>query len=337
MTNHSSRTFEDKLAVRTAVPLLVGLTGASGSGKTFSALRIATGIQKVTGGEIGYIDTEARRALHYADRFKFRHLPFGSPFGSLDYLAAVEHFATKGCRVIVVDSMSHEHEGPGGVLEQHECELDRIAGDDWKKRERSTFLAWAKPKAERRRLINSLLQLPVNMVFCFRAKEKIKIESGRDENGKSKPPTALGWMPIAGEEFVYEMTVNCLLYPNCGGVPEWSPTEPGEKVMVKLPEQFRALFAQRRPLDEETGEALAKWAAGTETPTVGRATAATSKLIARIIELSGGADHAEARILARNVDDAGLITAGKAIKAGSATFDSEFPPLPTDRVPGIDD
>jgi energy-coupling factor transporter ATP-binding protein EcfA2 len=258
MTNQ--RTFEDKPAVRTAVPLLVGLTGASGSGKTYSALRVATGIQRVTGGDIGYIDTEARRALHYAERFKFRHLPFSAPFGPMDYLAAVEHYAAKGCRVIVVDSMSHEHEGPGGVLEQHERELDRIAGDDWKKRQNCTFLAWAKPKAERRRLINTLLQLPVNMIFCFRAKEKVKIERGKE-------PLSLGWMPIAGEEFVYEMTVNCLLYPNCGGVPEWSPSEPGEKVMVKLPEQFRSTFSARKPLDEDTGEVLAKWAAGDATAT----------------------------------------------------------------------
>ena len=32
--------------------------------------------------------------------------------------------------------------------------------------------------------------------------------------------------------------------------------------MIKLPEQFKAIFAERRPLDEKTGEALAKWAAG---------------------------------------------------------------------------
>jgi hypothetical protein len=151
--------------------------------------------------------------------------------------------------------MSHEHEGPGGVLEMHEAELDRIAGDDRGKRAKMTFAAWAKPKAERRRLINSILQLGVNAVFCFRAKEKLKIQTGRD-------PIPLGWMPIAGEEFVYEMALHCLLYPGCGGVPTWDPQLPGERAMTKLPEQFRAIFSEETPLSEEIGQRLAQWAAG---------------------------------------------------------------------------
>ena len=38
--NAPVRTFEAKPAVRESVPLLVGLMGASGSGKTYSALRL---------------------------------------------------------------------------------------------------------------------------------------------------------------------------------------------------------------------------------------------------------------------------------------------------------
>lgn len=251
----SARTFNDSPAVRTAVPILVGLVGPSGSGKTYSALRIATGIQRVTGGEIFFIDTEARRALHYAEQFRFRHVQFDAPFGSLDYMAAIEHCVTNGAKVIVIDSLSHEHEGPGGVLEAHEVETTRLA-EQWRtSRDKVQMTAWAKPKAERRRLISTILQLGINVVLCFRAKEKLKVIPG-------KAPMPLGWMPIAGEEFVFEMTVNMLLLPGSGGVPTWQPEEPGERAMIKLPEQFKAIFAERRPLDEKTGEALAKWAAG---------------------------------------------------------------------------
>ena len=251
----SARTFNDAPAVRTAVPILVGLVGPSGSGKTYSALRIATGIQRITGGEIFFIDTEARRALHYAEQFKFRHVQFDAPFGSLDYMAAIEHCVAKGAKVIVIDSLSHEHEGPGGVLEAHEVETTRLA-EQWRtNRDKVQMTAWAKPKAERRRLISTILQLGINVVLCFRAKEKLKVIPG-------KAPMPLGWMPIAGEEFVFEMTVNMLLLPGSGGVPTWQPEEPGERAMIKLPEQFKAIFAERRPLDEKTGEALAKWAAG---------------------------------------------------------------------------
>lgn len=252
----TKRVFEDKPAVREKVPLLVGLVGPSGGGKTFSALRIASGIQRVTGGDIWCVDSEANRSKHYADRFKFRHVPFVAPFGPLDYLGAIEHCISKGAGTIIVDSMSHEHEGPGGVLEMHETETGRLAAEWGVSREKAQMSAWAKPKQERRRLINTILQMPCNFLFCFRAKPKLKIEKGKD-------PVQLGYMPIAGEEFVFEMTLNCLLLPNAGGIPTWHSEEQGEKMMIKLPEQFRHLFSDKKPMSEEHGEAMANWAAGT--------------------------------------------------------------------------
>lgn len=251
------RTFDDKPATREPVPLFVGLYGPSGCGKTYSALRLATGIQRVSGGEIFVIDTEAKRSLHYAELFKFRHVEFKAPFSPLDYLAAVEHCVKKGAGVIVVDSFSHEHEGPGGVLEWHEQEVQRLS-KAWKTSEDKTNIpAWGEPKKARRKLINTLLQMQVNAVFCFRAKEKIKIKTG-------EKPKQLGWMPIAGEEFLYEMTTNALLPPGSKGVPRWAGQEKGEEMMIKLPEQFRSiLLARTEPLNEDIGEQLARWAAGT--------------------------------------------------------------------------
>lgn len=248
------RSFEDRPAVRASVPLLVGLVGPSGSGKTKSALRLATGMQRVTGGDIGGIDSEADRMLHYADDHKFRHLSFGAPFDPLSYLAAIEHFVRKGVRTIVIDSASHMHEGPGGMLEAHAEEFKRL-GSDFKK----SFMAWQKPKAELRRFLNAVLQLRCNLIFCFRAKEKLKIAQGQE-------PKPLGFMPIADDQVFYEMTLSALLYPNSGGVPSWQPEEMGEKAIIKLPGQFKTLFERPRPLDEATGEALAKWAAGGAAP-----------------------------------------------------------------------
>jgi hypothetical protein len=254
------RTFDDQPAVRSRVPLLLGLMGPSGGGKTHSALRLATGIQTVSGGDIHVIDTEARRALHVADRFRFRHVPFGAPFGPLEYLAAIEHCVKKGAGVIVIDSMSHEHEGPGGVLELHQAEVDRLSRGDSRKADKVKMLAWSKPKQERRRLINTLLQLPTNFVFCFRAKKKISMKRGEE-------PRELGWMPIAGEEFVYEMGVCALLLPGANGVPTWQADEEGSRMMIKHPEWSRTIMGDRQ-IDERMGAELAKWAAGTVTRTV---------------------------------------------------------------------
>lgn len=255
MSNKGPRVFEAKQAEREQVPLLLGLVGPSGGGKTYSALRLAKGIQQIVGGKIFGIDTEARRMLHYADQFDFQHVEFGEPFGSLDYLEALRYCEAQGAGVIIVDSMSHEHEGPGGLLEQHEAETTRISKGDENRREAVKMLAWAKPKAARRRLINSILQMHVPaMIFCFRAKEKVLMQKGKD-------PQNLGWMPIAGEEFIYEMTANALLLPTANGCPTWNPTEKGEKQMVKLPGQFSKLTGQ---LDEDMGRTMALWASGAE-------------------------------------------------------------------------
>lgn len=290
------RTFEDSEAVRSRVPLMVGLVGPSGGGKTFSALRLATGIQRVTGGDIFHIDTESRRALHYADRFKFRHMPFGAPFSSLDYLAAVEHAVNRGAKVIIVDSMSHEHEGPGGLLEAHDIETKRLA-KLWKVSEYAAQMsAWDAPKRERRRMINGLLQLPISAIFCFRAKEKVKIVKGED-------PKQLGFMAIAGEEFMFEMAVNCLLLPAAGGIPTWQSKEIGEKATMKLPEQFKPLFAEPKPLSEDIGEALAQWAEGVapQAPPTFTELSEAIKTAATPAELSATSELVKAAQKARSV------------------------------------
>jgi AAA domain len=260
------RTFTDSPAVRERVPVLLGLVAPSGGGKTYSMLRLLTGLQRENGGEIFVIDTEGRRALQYADLFKFRHVPFEAPFSPLDYLAVIKHCVSKGAKNIGIDSMSHEHEGAGGVLEMHERELDRmtarIADEDLreKKRDASNWRAWARPKAERRQLLNAIIQLGANMVFCFRAKEKSK-QVKNPQTGKQEL-VDLGWQAIAGEEFVFEMMALLLLQPGSGGVPDLKPEMAGERALVKVPGFLAPMLAAGKPLDEDLGQKLAHWAAG---------------------------------------------------------------------------
>lgn len=258
MNKQAPRQFVIQPAVRARVPLLVGLVGPSSSGKTKSALRIADGIRSVFGGEHFVIDTEGRRALHYADQHQFQHVDFQPPYGSLDYLAAIEQCVKAGASVITVDSMSHEHESVGGMLDYQETELYRMAGDDYKKREACKFAAWIKPKRARLELLQGILRLNCNFIFCFRAREKVKPVK---KDGKTEF-VQLGYQPISGEEFLFEQAVNCLLLPGAGGVPTWQSDEIGEKALIKLPAYLQHCFEDRTPLDENTGAALAKWAKG---------------------------------------------------------------------------
>lgn len=108
-------------------------------------------------------------------------------------------------------------------------------------------------------MLNTILQMPANFIFCFRAKEKMKPVPGGQ-------PKELGFMPIAGEELIFEMTATCLLPPKADGVPCWNTEYSGEKLMMKLPEQFRSLLSDDKPLDESKGRVLAEWAKGAPAP-----------------------------------------------------------------------
>ncbi len=251
----ATRQFEDRPATRERVPLLVGLVGPSSSGKTFSALRLAAGMQRVIGGDIFFIDTEARRATHYADLFTFRHVDFRPPFGPLDYLAVIEHCLARGAKILVIDSMTHEHSGVGGVMDQSEVFLDDKCGDDWKKREKLMMLALARPKAQRKKLNAAIVQLGVNAVLCYRAQDKIKPVAGSE-------PVKLGWQPETTSPLHYDMAQRFLLTPGCEGVPTLLPDTDAEKRMVKNPAQFRDVFKKGEPLSEAIGQKLAEWAAG---------------------------------------------------------------------------
>ncbi len=263
------RKFVSSDARRADVPLLLALIGPSGSGKTFSAHRLAKGIQRVQPGSIHGIDTENKRMLELADRFKFKHVPFEPPFGSLDYLAALQHCVSEGARTVIIDSMSHEHEGAGGLLDaadqyveekiRRKVEFKDLANADSyeadKARAKLKISSFIKPKADRSKLINGILQLPCNVIMCFRAKERIEPVAGKE-------PIKLGWQPIGGEEFWYEMTARCLLLPGCIGTPEWDmgKLEKGEKMAARRPEQFSRILQGQ--LSEDIGEAMARWALG---------------------------------------------------------------------------
>jgi len=253
-------TFTFRPATRENVGLLIGLVGASGSGKTYTAMRLASGI--CGSKRFAVIDTEAGRAKHYADQFAFDHGDFASPFSPAAYADAIKAADTAGYPVIVVDSASHEHAGEGGILDMQEKELDRMAGDDWKKREAVRMSSWIKPKMEHKKMVQRLLQIRAHLILCFRAEEKV--EMVRDEHGKMKvvpkaSPTGLhGWTPICEKSLPYELTCSFLLLASNPGIP----------MPIKLQEQHRQLFPLDKPINEESGKRLAVWATGGATPKV---------------------------------------------------------------------
>ena len=244
-------------AIREKVGLLIGIAGGTGSGKTYSAMRIASGI---VGSDFRFavIDTENRRSLHYADFFNFDHLQLEPPFRPEKYIDAIMEADKAGYNAVIVDSMSHVWAGEGGVLEWQEEELSRIAGNDYKKREQCKMAAWVKPKMAHKKMVNSLLRIKANVIICYRAEEKIEMvknENGKTEIIKKKTLTGLdGWVPICEKNLPYEHTCSFLVTADAPGIPK----------PIKLEEQHRHIFKLTEPLSEECGKAIRAWAEGAE-------------------------------------------------------------------------
>lgn len=240
--------YDFKPAVRESVGLLIGLIGQSGSGKTFSAMRLAAGLAG-EGNRFAVIDTEARRALHYAEMFQFDHCELNPPFRPDTYAEAIQAADKAGYGAIVVDSVSHEWNGEGGVLDWQESELIRMAGDDYKRREIMKMASWIKPKMGHKQMVQRMLQIKAHLILCFRAEEKIKME--KDANGKMQI-VPIGWQPVCSKELPYELTVSFLLDADHPGIPK----------PLKLQEQHKKLFPLDKLLNEDSGKLIASWAKG---------------------------------------------------------------------------
>lgn len=245
----------------------IGLSGGSGTGKTYSALLMARGIaEEMTGRKgapIGYVDTENRRALHYKASFpEMMHYDFKATddagmvvgFPPERWIEVIDAIEAAGLPVAILDSFSHAWEGVGGVLDLHATTLDRLTrGDDSKKDARSQ-LAWAEVKPRYRRLIDRIVRAKCHLIICTRAKPvmqdfKTKLNARATKTRMANVP----WDPASDGDLMFEMTTMVILDPSAPGCPVHQ---------IKVADQFKGLLDPRRPLDEETGRAMAVWAKG---------------------------------------------------------------------------
>ena len=237
--------FTIRPALRENTPLIVGLAGPTKSGKTYSAHRLAQGL--TDGRPIAMLNAEGARGHQYADKFKYMACDIDAPFSYDRYQEAMTEIKKINPGVIIIDSASHAHDGPGGMLEQHDSELDRMAGNDYKKRDRMTWTAWILPKKNENAFIYAMLGMDCPIILCFRAKEKIKIVPG-------KQPIDLGWQPIASDRIAFETIFTLTLPPHSKGVPDLSISE--------MREPFDTMVPEGRAIDEALGRQLREWSAG---------------------------------------------------------------------------
>lgn len=185
-------------ATRKKVKLRLGLSAVSGGGKTFSALLLAKGLVG-DWSKIAVIDTENGSASLYSHLGDFNTIELQAPYTPERYIQAIKACEDAGMECIIVDSITHEWDGKGGLLEIHSS----MQGN--------SFTNWSSLTPRHQKFIDAILQSTAHVITTVR--RKTEYEMSKDGNGKTKVEKA-GLKEVTRDGFEYELTVNFNLDTN---------------------------------------------------------------------------------------------------------------------------
>jgi hypothetical protein len=177
-----------EIVKREQAKIKVGLQGASGSGKSYSALLLAYGITN-DWSKIAVIDTENKSSSLYSNLGRFYLIDFKPPYTPERYLQALEACVAAGIQVVIMDSISMEWEY---ILDAH----SHLTGN--------SYTNWAKFTPRHQKFINAILQADVHIICTLRAKQDYVLTPNKD--GKLVPEK-VGMKAIQRDGVDYELTL----------------------------------------------------------------------------------------------------------------------------------
>jgi len=172
----------------------IAVTGPSGSGKTFSSLQWATTLAE--GGKIAVIDTERDSAKLYADRFDFDALSMAAPYHPDRLVEALKVAEEEGYACVVIDSLTHFWNGPGGILE--------IVDQAGAASKGNTFAGWKVATPIQQRMVDAILAFNGHILTTMRSKTEYSLE--KNDYGKLVPKK-VGLAPQQRDGIEYEYTL----------------------------------------------------------------------------------------------------------------------------------
>lgn len=233
-----------KRATKAQAKLRAAIFGPSGAGKTYTSLRVATGL----GGRVAVIDTERGSASKYSDRFEFDVLELDDQ--SIDgYVDAIRLAGDEGYSVLVIDSLSHAWQT---LLE----EVEKLAKAKYRG---NTWSAWSEGTPMQRKLVGAILNFPGHVLATMRSKTEWTTV---DNNGK-KTPQRVGLAPEQGKGVEYEFDLLVEI-----------STEHIANVIKDRTGKFQDKLIDRP--DEQFGRDLAAWLADGVPATAGDTTSVPS-------------------------------------------------------------
>lgn len=219
-------------ATRKQVKLRLNLSAPSGAGKTYSALLMAKGLVG-NWEKIAVIDTENGSASLYEHLGPFNVIDLVPPFTPERYIQAIDACLSAGMECIIIDSSTHEWNGPGGCLEQN----DKLAQARYKG---NTWSAWNETTPRHDAFVNKVLHSPCHIITCTRS----KMETVMTDDKKVKK---LGMKDIQREGWEYELTVSLSI--------------DRDTHMANVSKDRTELFENKPPfiITEQTGKLIRNW------------------------------------------------------------------------------
>lgn len=183
--------FVIKKAVRKAKKLKIGISAASGFGKTYGALLIAKGLCQGDLSKVCVIDSENDSASLYADLGGYSTINLKAPFSPERYIQAINYVEQNGFEVCIIDSITHEWDGQGGCLEIQSNLGGRY--QDWKS---------VTPRHDA--FINKILNSSCHVITTVRRKQDYEMSSSGGRTTVQK----VGMKEVTRDGFEYELDVN---------------------------------------------------------------------------------------------------------------------------------
>lgn len=187
---------ELKTSQRKSAKIRLSLQGPAGSGKSLSSLKIAQGlIGDLT--KVAVVDTERGSANLYAHLGPYYVLDLDEPFTPEKYIEAIKLCENSGIECLILDSISHEWTGKGGILEIHEKTTSAM-------RVPNSFTAWASVTPRHQAFIDAILQSKCHVITTIRTKTEYIIS---ERNGKNIPQK-VGMAAVQRDGFEYEVSIS---------------------------------------------------------------------------------------------------------------------------------
>ena len=228
-----------KKAVRENIWAKVLAIAPSGGGKSFGALRVANGLAKALSEDTGvkeriaYIGSEGSRDVYYADEFDYDLKQLKAPFTPESYVDAIDEAIDNGYKVIIVDQISAEWAGKGGMLEIH----SKMSGN--------SYTNWSKLTPRHEKFIDKILDSEAFIVATVRGKDKYVLE---EQNGKQVPrKVGIGYTQRDDLEFLFTVAVT---------------VEQDTHFFTSVKDNTHLFENRNDVLSEKDGEIIYKWSTG---------------------------------------------------------------------------